>query len=544
MMDRVWSFDAPWDLLAMSKFGTITSLAESPLDENLLYAGTDDGLIQISEDGGASWRRIDGLPGVPPGSFVNDIKADLHDVDTVYLVIDDHKSGDFTPLILRSKDRGRSWRSMAGDLPARHLVWRLVQDHVNPDLFFAGTEFGVFFTVDGGDHWVKLKGGVPTISFRDLAIQRRENDLVGATFGRGFYILDDYSLLRTISTEALQQEATLFPVRQTRWYIPRRPIGRNSDKASQGEALYVAPNPDFGAVFTYYLNDELKTRQGQRRDMEKPVEAAGGDTPYPGWDAVREEAFEAPPAIVLTVRDAEGDIVRHVDGPTSAGFHRVAWDLRFPPVTPWQSPDAEPLRSAPKGALAPPGSYTVTLAKRINGELLELSQPETVEVISIREPVLAGSSPAEMSQFSLRVHNLKRSVDGSVSAIDEVLQQLDALNETLLRSTADPDLNRRAHQLTRQARELRERLGGWEEREQMGDPGAVSIKQRIDVATSTNSAYGPTPTHQRSIEIAEQQLAEVSTALTQLIDVDLRQLRDDLNNAGVPWSPGRLPGSL
>jgi photosystem II stability/assembly factor-like uncharacterized protein len=543
LMDRVWSFDAPWDLSAMSKFGTVTSLAESPLDENLLYAGTDDGLIQISEDGGASWRRIDGLPGVPPGSFVNDIKADLHDADTVYLVIDDHKSGDFTPFILRSTDRGRSWRSMAGDLPARHLVWRLVQDHVNPDLFFAGTEFGVFFTVDAGNHWVKLEGGVPTISFRDLAIQRRENDLVGATFGRGFYVLDDYSLLRTISAEALQQEAVLFPVRQTRWYIPRRPIGRNSDKASQGEALYVAPNPDFGAVFTYYLKDELKTRQAQRRDAEKPVEAAGGDTPYPGWDAVREEAFEDTPAIVLTVRDAEGNIVRHVDGPTGAGFHRVAWDLRYPPITPWQSPDAEPLTSEPKGALAPPGSYTVTLARRINGELTELSQPETVEVVSIREPVLAGASPAEMTRFSLRVNSLRRSTDGSVSAIDEVIKQLDAVKETLLRSTADPDLNRRTHQLTQRARELRERLGGWKEREDMGDPGPVPIKKRIDMASSTNSAYGPTPTHQRSIEIAEQQLAEVSAALTQLIDVDLRQLRDDLNSAGVPWSPGRLPGS-
>ncbi|MEL7061960.1 MAG: glycosyl hydrolase, partial [Acidobacteriota bacterium] len=188
MMGRRWSSDAAWDLWAMSNYGNVTSLSESPLVEGLLYAGTDDGLVQISDDGGATWRRSGDFPGVPDGAFVNDIKADLHQADTVYLALDDHKSGDFRPFLLVSSDRGQTWRSIAGDpedggLPDRHLVWRVVQDHVEPSLLFAGTEFGVFATVDGGKRWFELAAGMPQIGIRDLAIQTRENDLVAASFG-------------------------------------------------------------------------------------------------------------------------------------------------------------------------------------------------------------------------------------------------------------------------------------------------------------------------------------------------------------------------
>src|SRR6056297_3653036 len=221
----------------MSRFSTIANLDESPLVEGLIYVGTDDGLIQVTEDGGETWREIDSLPGVPDYFYVNDIKADLHDPDTVYVAVDNHKAGDFRPYILKSTNRGRNWRSIADDLPDRHIVWRVIQDHVDPDLLFAATELGLFFTADGGGNWTELDGGLPTISFRDLEIQKRENDLVAASFGRSFYVLDDYSPLREATPELFSDsEFHIFPVRRAFWYVQDNELG--GEKGYQGDSLF------------------------------------------------------------------------------------------------------------------------------------------------------------------------------------------------------------------------------------------------------------------------------------------------------------------
>ncbi len=320
VMGRQWSSTAPWDFFAMSAYNTITSLAESPVQEGLLWAGTDDGLLQVSADGGDSWRAIPvgELPGVPDTAFVNDIKADLFDADTVYVCLDNHKYGDFKPYLVKSTDRGKKWTSIAGDLPDRHLVWRLVQDHVKSDLLFAATEFGIFFTIEGGEKWIRLPGGVPTISFRDLAIQRRENDLVGASFGRGFYVLDDYTPLRHVNEGAMEQEALLFPVRKAPWYFERRPLG-DDGQASLGAAYFVADNPPFGAVFTYHLADGLKSLEEERREEEKKLEKDWKDTPYVGYDALERERRQPKATILLTVRDTDGNVVRTLEGPPRRG---------------------------------------------------------------------------------------------------------------------------------------------------------------------------------------------------------------------------------
>ena len=545
MMGRVWSFDESWDLYAMSTYGNVTSLSESPLVEGLLYAGTDDGLIHVSEDGGRNWSSLDKLPGVPDFFFVNDIKADLFNPDTVYVVVDDHKSGDFSPYVLKSRNRGRSWRSIAGDLPERHVVWRLVQDHVNPGLLFLGTEFGVFFSVEGGNQWVKLSGGTPNIPFRDLVIQKRENDLVGATFGRGFYVLDDYSVLRDVNTDMLENETVLFPVRDARWYVPKRPLGCDRDdcRSSQGGAYFVAPNPPFGATFTYYLPKQIRTRQEQRREREKPLEQAGEDTPYPGWDALQAEALEDEPAIVLTVKDANGNVVRHVEGPVTAGFHRVAWDLRYPTLDPWVPEDQrqESYRN-PAGVLVEPGRYTVHLARRIDGSLENLEQIQTFEVKSIRQPTLPGSAQNDRVAFSRRVDELSRAVKGSVAAIDEVVIAIDAIKEATLQSTANASLYEEANSISQRARRLKNRLAADKAREFMGDTtGPVPISARLMAAGfgARSTAYGPTATQLRSLEIAHEEFAEVGRALDRLIDTELRVLKNKLDAAGVPWTPGR-----
>jgi hypothetical protein len=543
MMGRVWSFDSAWDLMAMSVYGSITSLSESPLVEGLLYAGTDDGRIHISENGGTSWRSIERLPGVADHFFVNDIKADLHDPNTVYVVVDDHKTGDFAPYIFKSVNRGGTWTNISEGLPERHIVWRVVQDHVNARLLFAGTEFGVYFTIDGGAKWVKLAGAAPTIPFRDLVIQTRENDLVGATFGRGFWILDDYTPLRSVSQEALEKEALLFPVKDAPWYLARLPLGdfEVNGKSSQGDSFFVAPNPPFGAVFTYYLKDSLSTRQELRRKTEKKLEKSGESTPYPGWDALRQEETEEPPAIVLTVSDPAGRVIRRIEGPVTSGFHRVAWDLRFPVSSPWTATPKGPAYIEIPGPLAPPGSYRVSLAKRVDGQLTDLGPSQDFKVVPIGENTLQGVPAEDMTAFNLQLDDLKRQVSGAKAAVTAALTETGAIKQTLLRSSAPQELRDRARTLELELLAIQQKLAGNEARELYNSAGPVPIDRRLTVATmgTFRSTYGPTQTHLRSYEIANSEFAGVKKQVVRIIETDLPALRSSLDEAGVPWTPGR-----
>jgi len=372
IMGRQQSWDNPWDLNAMSEYNTITSLAESPIQEGLIYAGTDDGLIQVTEDGGQNWRRLEigSINGIPSTAFVNDIRADLFDAMTVYAALDNHKFGDYKPYILKSTDAGRSWTFLSGNLQDNLLVWRLVQDHVKKNLLFAATEYGIYFTPDGGNKWIKLKGGVPTISFRDLTIQRRENDLVCASFGRGFFILDDYSPLREAMAEGLSNETILFPVKDAWLYVPRLISG------GQGASQYAAENPPFGAILSYYLPEDIPSLKSERQKKEKKLNKEGLDIPFPGWEELDAEKLQKTPEIRLTIKDARGDLVNTIAGKTSKGIHRVSWNLR--------SASKRGIRwgeeASSRGPMIIPGTYTVELAKVIDGKLTELSGPQRFEV--------------------------------------------------------------------------------------------------------------------------------------------------------------------
>jgi photosystem II stability/assembly factor-like uncharacterized protein len=544
LMERQWSWDSPWDISAMSSYDTITSLAESPKVEGLLYAGTDDGLLQVSEDGGQSWRSIEvgSLPGVPDRAFVNDIKADLHDPDTVYVALDNHKSGDFSPYLLKSPDRGATWSSIVGDLPDRHLVWRVVQDHVKANLLFVGTEFGIFFTVDGGGHWVKLTGDVPTISFRDLAIQRRENDLVGASFGRGLFVLDDYTALREVSERTLQNKALLFPVRRAWWYIESRPLG-GSGKASQGAAYYTASNPPFGAILTYYLEKGLQTREQKRQDAEKSLIEGGQDTPYPGWEALEAERREPKPRIELTVRDSEGQVVRRLEGSGEAGVHRVAWDLRFPdPTALGPEAEDEDEEQPSRGFLVAPGSYEVTLVRIVDGETTALAGPVSFEVERMRAGALEGSPPEETAAFWQRLAAAQRSATAAEKAITLAFERTKRLRVALERSRAAPDdLDEQLHAIEQELFALDETLSGSRARQAIGEADVHTITRRLRVVADGTrlSTYGPTPTHRRSLEIAEQQLTALRETLNTLLEQRLPALEAELREAGAPWAPGQ-----
>jgi hypothetical protein len=291
IMGKVWPTDSVAFNQATTRLSTITTIDESPLLEGLIYAGTDDGNVQVTEDGGKNWRKIDAFPGVAPFAYVTDVFASPRDSDTVFVTLNNYQRGDFKPYVVKSTDRGKTWTSISGDLPARSGAWSIVQDHVNPNLLFAGMEFGVFFTVDGGGHWLQLKGGIPTSQARDLIIHRRENDLVVGTFGRGAFVLDDYSALRDVTPQSLTEEARLFPLRDAYQYDQLGQV-----RAAWGDTA--TPNPPYGALFTYNV-----------------AQLPAGDV-----------------RLAINIVDDSGKQIRRIDVPKTTGVHRIAWDLAGEPA--------------------------------------------------------------------------------------------------------------------------------------------------------------------------------------------------------------------
>jgi hypothetical protein len=386
---------------------------------------------------------------------------------------------------------------------------------------------------------------VPTIAFRDLAIQRRDNDLVGASFGRGFYVLDDYTPLRQISDEAMEQAALLFPVRNAPWYFQRRPLG-DDGQASQGAAYYIADNPPFGAVFTYHLADGLKSLEEQRREGQKKLEKEWKDTPYVGFDELERERRQPKAAILLTVRDSEGDVVRTLTGPAKAGFHRVAWDLSYPTTAAIERVVSERWGGRPdrddSGFMAPPGTYTVTMSKRVDGQVTDLAGPMAFEVVRVFEGALEGSSPTDAAEFMRQVAELQRSVTAADEAMELAFKTVEELERALARSTTDPGtLDTELEALRQKLYELDQALSGNRTIGEMGHPQVPTVSGRLRVASMSGgmSDYGPTATHRRSFEIAREEFAEIEVSLKQLLDDDLPALEAKMEAAGVPWTPGR-----
>ncbi|MBN1938248.1 MAG: glycosyl hydrolase, partial [Candidatus Aminicenantes bacterium] len=539
IMGRTWSADALWDHGAMSQFSTIATLSESPLVEGLLYAGTDDGHIQATEDGGKTWRKTDRLPGVPDHFFVNEVKASPVEPDVVFAAVDSHKTGDYKPYLFRSNDRGRTWTSISGDLPDRTIVWAVAQDKVKKDLIFAGTEFGIYASLDGGKRWLKLSGGLPTISFRDLEIHERESDLVGASFGRGIYILDDYSPLRTLDEEGLARPAALFPVKKALSYIPMRTIDSNG-KGCLGDTFFLAPNPPYGAVFTYYLKDGLKPAAKARRDEESKLLKEGKAVTFPGWDVLRKEEMEEKPEIILTVAAEDGSVVRRISAPAAAGLHRIAWNLRYSPVNPTRLEEGfrEMWESGPQGPLVVPGNFSVSLAKKVDGELIPLAGPVPFVVESLGLASLPEKDKAALLAFQKKAGELQRAMLGASAAAREALRSLAFVKKALLDTPkADPKLGERARTIETGIKDALLILTGDETKYRLYEPQPPSLLDRISLQTD---ATGPiTANAKKDYEIAAAGFGQVLEKLRGLIEGDLRKLGAELEAAGAPWTPGR-----
>jgi photosystem II stability/assembly factor-like uncharacterized protein len=566
IMGKVWGPDAVAKNASTAFYGNASALSESPKKEGVIYVGTDDGVINATEDGGRNWRRIEKFPGVPDMSYVNRVLASNHDASTVYVAFDNHKNEDFAPYLLKSTDAGKNWTSIKGDLPANGPIWAIAEDPKNANLLFVGTEYALFFSNDGGQKWIRLQGGMPTIAVSDLAIQKQMDDLAVATFGRGFYILDDYSPLRTATPELLDKEASFFAVRETMMYLEASPIGGRG-KGFQGEGYFTAANPPSGATFTYYLKNSIQTKKQKRQQAERAAERSGGQPPaYPTVAELRAEEDEEAPTMVLTVTDADGNVVRRVTGPATAGLHRVTWDLRFPPINvPAGAPGgggggrggggggaaAPPAGGeggfqAPGGPLAMPGTYKVTLAKRVGGVTTDVAGPVTFTVTAEGVQQMVPTDRAALVEFQRKVARLQGAVNGALEVATSTDQRLNVIKRALEET---PGAN--IEKLRETVRGLEPRLDaillalrGDNVARSHNEPSmTIGISERVGTIAGEMrlSTARPTQTQMDSYKVAAEEFAPVLEKLRALVTVDLANLEKQLEAIGAPHTPGRIP---
>ena len=531
IMGKQQSWDNAWDVRAMSNYNTITSLSESEVQEGLLWAGTDDGIIQYTTDSGANWTKIPVTRlGLPSRAFVNDIKADVFDKNTVYVSLDNHKEGDYKPYLFVSNNMGKTWRSLAGDLGERNLVWRMVQDFVKKDLLFAATENGIFTSLNAGQNWQKMSG-TPTISFRDITIQREENDLVAASFGRGFFVLDNYAPLRDFTSENLNKKATLFAPRTAKWYVPRSNVGNT------GADYYFAENPTFGAEFTVHMNGDYKSLHATRQDAEKKL-GDNENVPFPGWDALDAEASEADAKLLLHIKDAEGNLIRTITAKPKKGSQRIAWDLRHTNPYP-VSNGSGGWRSG--GPMATPGTYMASLSLEKEGIIAPLDGPVSFEVRPIRDGVLEGVNYATFNNYFESVKTLLNESAAYEDALSMADKKLAMFETALYRTNTDPQA---ILSLITEAKKalagLRKQIDGSPSKNIIGERNPASWQDHLSVAMrGMGTTYGPTPLHKQSLQIAAELLENMKAAIKDVAQEKVPAIEAALIKAGAPYMSGQ-----
>ena len=542
MMDKYWPVDAVAKDISTSQWGTIVSLSESTVKEGLLFAGTDDGLIQVSEDGGEHWTKTADFPGVPAYTYVSDIFPSSLDENIVFAAFNNTKSDDFKPYLLKSVDKGKSWTSIAANLPENGSVHSIVQDPVNKNLLFVGTEFSFFFSLDGGNQWVKLDGGLPDIAVRDIVIQEREKDLAISTFGRGFYILDDYSALRDLTADKLEKEnALLFPVKDALMYVQR------GNRYAEGSTVYRAKNPEFGAAFTYYIKEVPKSLKSKRLKNEKELFKKGDPIPQPTKEELDLEKNETSPYLTFTIKDNSGTIVRQIFKKASKGIHRTNWNLKYknPGSVKLKKDKFNPTKNVGSGLPAIPGKYTVEMSIFINGADSLLAEPVEFNAKVLNNSSLPPTDRKELDDFYKSVAKLWRVMDAGDDYFDELVTRTAYIRQALQQTFGATSA------MKNQSKKLKEELdaiafkfegtpakASWEE----VPPEQMPLGNRFSniIWASWNSTAGPTATQKMNYEILMEELPSMLEQLS-TIDGELKTLEAELDKLGAPHTPGRVP---
>jgi photosystem II stability/assembly factor-like uncharacterized protein len=543
LMGRSWSID---ELARKGTMAQITTIAESPVNENVIFAGSGDGLIHFSSDGGESWRQPSAISGLPEYARIHQITASHFDEKIAYAACHNFTGGDYRPFVYRTEDGGSTWSSINGNLPGKGSTYSIAEDHQLRELLFVGTQSGVYYTVDGGKIWMPLKNGMPSIQVMDLEIQERENDLVVSTFGRGIYILDDYTPLRYLAEQNRQQEAMIFQVRDALMFIEASPFGF-SGVGFQGADFYAAPNPEVGAAITFYLRDGYKSSREIRREAEKERQEKGEDVAYPPYEVLRQENDEVKPYLLFTITDEKGHIIRKIRyDDVSKGIHRIVWDFRYAPFTPvdlqgkdqslpWDDPDL--------GYMVVPGKYFVSMQKFSNGKFTGLVSPQPFICkplqLNGREPVM----PESLAEFNRKVADLLRAISAADAYRTELIKKLPYLKQVVFDAPDIPgETYEQIVQIEKKMNLLNISLNGDPLRARYEGVAPTSIRERVDMVTGNlwQTLSAPTATFIRAYDIAADQFMEQLASLREL-DKLVRELEGVLEKHGAAYTPGRFP---
>ena len=540
VMGRYWSVDAVAKNVSTSLFGMAVSLTESSVKEGLLYIGTDDGVIQMTENSGNSWQKTTRFKTVPEYTYVSDVLASKHDENVVFASFDNRKRDDFKPYILKSTDKGKTWKSISNNLPKNGTVHTIEQDHVNPNLLFLGTEFGVFYSDNGGGEWTQLKKGIPSIAVRDMVIQERENDLVLASFGRGFYILDDYSSLRELAVTTTKK-AHIFPIKDALLYVPKQRGGYG-----YGSMPYKAKNAPYGATFTYFIDDVPQTKKAIRREREKNLIAENKPIPIPSPQDLYEEANEQSPYLLFTITDENGNEVRKLTKKAVNGMHRITWDLQYlraEPILPLDKFD--PTELSKSGIRVLPGTYFVHMDLVFNTKIEKLVVNQKFSVKRLHNTTLPAEDEKELAAFQQELNELSRIAWGTKYLHKELTKRINSLEKVSLQSTTVSEevriqLAKIKQELLRMKWELEGEtpVASYEEVQ----PASMAILQRLNriIYVHNSSTSGVTKKQKEGYDILKEQLEPIIQELKTITTVEIPKLEVFLNKQATPWTSGRV----
>jgi photosystem II stability/assembly factor-like uncharacterized protein len=533
----------------VEEYPTITTLSESPLKADVLWVGTDDGNLQVTRDGGKTWKNVASrVPGVPKGTYVSRVLASKYGEATAYVSFDGHRSDDYNVYLFVTTDYGENWKAIRNGIPETAGTVHVVREHPrNANLLFAGTEFGLWVSWDRGANWTALKNNLPTVPVDDIEIQAEQNDLVLATHGRSIWIFDDLTPIEKFDSSVANSDLTLFSPRPaTLWDLRQR-------RWSAGQKMFTAKNPPYGAILSYYLKEALPpeppkmAKEGKDAKGGENKETAAADQKEKSETAKNKEGKAK-----ISVYDKSGKLVREMDGPGKAGVNRTNWDLRWnPPAV----PTPEQLEAAaagfdfgPRGPLVEPGKYTIKIKAG--------SEEATQEVVVEDDPrmQMPPADRAARREAVEQLYAMAKTADKDRKTIQGIQEGLKTARDEWKKDAGKPDAPKIPEDIQKAAEELQKKVDAVAEkyardRQGLGNAGPPFIwkpeplPQQVQSLLRDLDGFWAAPGRQQKEKLAELTplVSEASTQVKKIAEEDLPALNKKMNDAGIPHIAPKTP---